>query len=493
MVDDCCGCHTAPSGTQNNGTGNIPYVDQTDPPTYGATGTTGNTLAGGTFYFMRNGGVDAKGHNVACLMTQDGDLGLDPPGYDSTLGSSLGLPAGAWTDQLTCAGAFGCHGDHNATDPFGAVRGGHHGDDTPPLDGSSVPKSYRFLVGIKGLECNTASHKWEYQPTSAIHNQYKGKHRTTDDYEATDTINYLCAECHGFFHSATNAADLAEGGTAATAAFASPWARHPTDFDMTHASTGEYANYNGAGHNYNPIAPLASETVTSVISTITFGGTDAIVEGVKSAGVPEKNIIIWDRANRDLEKAGYRIQTNRNKLKIYGNDQVGYSRRLYEFGEAGSFLSNILVEQCTAIVNVPILKDHGIVGMTNALKNFFGAIHNPNKYHDFFGDPYIADVNMFSEIRKKTRLTVTDALTAQYEGGPPFMPQWAWNFNGIIVGMDRVAMDAYAWKLIDEKRKEKGLPTLKEAGREPIYIRTAADENHRLGTDDLSKIELIQV
>jgi len=220
---------------------------------------------------------------------------------------------------------------------------------------------------------------------------------------------------------------------------------------------------------------------------------DAIVEGVKSAGVPEKNIIIWDRANRDLEKAGYRIQTNRNRLKIYGNDQVGYSRRLYEFGEAGSFLSNILVEQCTAVINVPILKDHGIVGMTNALKNFFGAIHNPNKYHDFFGDPYIADVNMFSEIRKKTRLTITDALTAQFEGGPPFMPQWAWNFNGIIVGMDRVAMDAYAWKLIDEKRKEKGLPTLKEAGREPIYIRTAADENHRLGTEDLSKIELIQV
>ncbi len=306
LVDDCCGCHTAPSGTQNNGTGNIPYVDQTDPPTYGATGTTGNTLAGGTFYFMRNGGVDAKGHNVACLMTQDGDLGLDPPGYDSTLGSSLGLPAGAWTDQLTCAGAFGCHGDHNATDPFGAVRGGHHGDDTPPLDGSSVPKSYRFLVGIKGLECNTASHKWEYQPTSAIHNQYKGKHRTTDDYEATDTINYLCAECHGFFHSATNAADLAEGGTAATAAFASPWARHPTDFDMTHASTGEYANYNGAGHNYNPIAPLASETVTSVISTITFGGTDAIVSCIschRAHGTDWDDLLRWDYATMDAGQA----------------------------------------------------------------------------------------------------------------------------------------------------------------------------------------------
>ncbi|OQX86909.1 hypothetical protein B6D60_05205 [candidate division KSB1 bacterium 4484_87] len=220
---------------------------------------------------------------------------------------------------------------------------------------------------------------------------------------------------------------------------------------------------------------------------------EAIVEGLRSAGVPDRNIIIWDRANRDLEKAGYKIQTNRNKLKCYGNDQVGYSRRLYEFGEVGSFLSNIVIHQCTAIINVPILKDHGIVGMTNALKNFFGAIHNPNKYHDNCGDPYIADVNMLPDIRKKIRLIITDALTAQYEGGPPYMPQWSWQHNGLIVGFDPVALDSYGYHLIEKKRKEKKLPSLKEAGREPTYIATAADKAHQLGTDDLSKLQIIQV
>ena len=179
----------------------------------------------------------------------------------------------------------------------------------------------------------------------------------------------------------------------------------------------------------------------------------AIIQGLRSAGVAEKNIIIWDRANRDLNKAGYKIQTNRNRLKCYGNDQVGYSRKLYEFGEVGSSLSNILVQQCTAIINVPILKDHGICGITNALKNFFGAIHNPNKYHDNLGDPFIADVNMLPEIRNKTRLTITDALTTQYDGGPPFMPQWAWQFNGLLVGFDPVALDTVAWDIIEKKRK----------------------------------------
>jgi len=220
---------------------------------------------------------------------------------------------------------------------------------------------------------------------------------------------------------------------------------------------------------------------------------DAIIEGLRTAGVSERNIIIWDRANRDLEKAGYKIKTSRSGVKCYGNDQFGYTSYIYEYGEAGSHLSNILVHQCTAIVNVPILKDHGIVGMTNALKNFFGAIHNPNKYHDNRGDPYIADVNMFSEIRSKVRLTITDALTAQYEGGPPFMPQWAWNYNGLIAGFDPVAIDTIGWDIIEQKRKEHGLQTLSQAGREPTYIATAADAQHQLGCNNLTKIQIIRV
>lgn len=220
---------------------------------------------------------------------------------------------------------------------------------------------------------------------------------------------------------------------------------------------------------------------------------DAIIEGLRSAGVFDRNIIIWDRANRDLEKAGYSIQTDRNRVKCYGNDQFGYTSNFYESGEIGSHLSNILVHQCTAIINVPILKDHGIVGMTNALKNFFGAIHNPNKYHDNRGDPYIADVYMLPDIRSKVRLTITDALTAQYEGGPPFMPQWTWHHNSLIVGFDPVAIDTIGWDIIEQKRKEKGLPTLAASGRAPTYIATAANAKHRLGQHDLSKIKILKV
>ena len=85
----------------------------------------------------------------------------------------------------------------------------------------------------------------------------------------------------------------------------------------------------------------------------------------------------------------------------------------------GSLVSNTLAQTCDAVINLPVLKDHGIVGVTMALKNLFGAIHNPNKYHIDAGDPYVADVNMLPPIRQKVRLTICDAITPSTKAGLP--------------------------------------------------------------------------
>jgi hypothetical protein len=100
---------------------------------------------------------------------------------------------------------------------------------------------------------------------------------------------------------------------------------------------------------------------------------------------------------------------------------------------------------------------------------------------------------MIPEIKNKTRLNICEALTVQYEGGPPYQPQWIWDFNGIIVGKDPVALDYVGWQIIENKRKEKGIKSLKEDGREPHYIYTAGDNNHKIGTSNPDKIEIINV
>jgi len=220
---------------------------------------------------------------------------------------------------------------------------------------------------------------------------------------------------------------------------------------------------------------------------------NAIIEKLREADVHDDRIIIWDRMNSDLEDAGFKISTASRKPRCFGNDAAGYEPELTIHNSIGSLLSNALTKYCSVIINVPVLKDHGIVGFTGAMKNFFGAIHNPNKYHMNLGDPYIPDLCSLPVIREKTRLIIYDALNAQYEGGPPYMPQWRWNFNSIIVGTDPVAIDYTGWQLIETERKNKGLPTLKTAGREPTYIATAADAAHNLGTNNPDHIKVTNV
>jgi len=220
---------------------------------------------------------------------------------------------------------------------------------------------------------------------------------------------------------------------------------------------------------------------------------NVVISKLEKAGVKRNNIIIWDRMNIDLEKAGFKIRTNGSDVKCFGNDTAGFGEELVMYGEVGSLLSRTLTEFCSVIINLPFLKDHGIVGVTVCLKNFFGAIHNPNKYHEKVGDPYIADLWMIPDIKNKTKLNICEALTVQYEGGPPYQPQWIWDFNGIIIGKDPVALDYVGWQIIENKRKEKGIKSLKEDGREPHYIYTAGDNNHKIGTSNPDKIEIINV
>lgn len=217
----------------------------------------------------------------------------------------------------------------------------------------------------------------------------------------------------------------------------------------------------------------------------------ALVQLLADSGIPRKNIIIWDRSNRDLKRAGFRISKGGAGPLCYGTDWAGLERSLTIYRSIGSLMSRILTQQCTALISLPVLKDHGIVGVTLGMKNFFGAIHNPNKYHDNAGDPFVADLFHHPQIKDKVKLIVVDALTAQYEGGPPYHSQWAWPFNGLLVGQDPVAVDWAGWQIIEEKRKRAGLKSLKETGREPTYIYTAATLG--LGQDDPNRIERIEI
>jgi len=217
---------------------------------------------------------------------------------------------------------------------------------------------------------------------------------------------------------------------------------------------------------------------------------DLIIEGLRLAGIEDEQIIVWDKADLDLQKAGYTINYYSRGVKCFGTN-TDYEPEPEIIGSVGSCFSKIISSRCSVIINVPVLKDHDLAGVSIGMKNFYGVIHNPNKYHDSNCNPYVADLNSHPYIKDKLRLIVCDAITAQYHGGPAYKPQWMWNFNGIIMGTDPVALDKIGAKIIEDKRREKGLPSFKEAKREPKYIATASEL--KLGNDDLRKIEVVRV
>jgi uncharacterized protein (DUF362 family) len=203
----------------------------------------------------------------------------------------------------------------------------------------------------------------------------------------------------------------------------------------------------------------------------------AIVAGLRAAGVPDGRIIIWERTTRELERSGFPRQTEPDAVRVYGTDALrggGYGSEIESCGAVGSFVSEVLTRHATALVNVGVLKDHDLAGVSAGMKNLYGTIHNPNRYHDHACDPYVAQVTALPSLRTKLRLTVIDAVLAQAQGGPAYAPAWIWPCDRLIAGVDPVAVDQAAWDLIEAERAARGLPRLAEEQREPAWIATAA-------------------
>lgn len=219
----------------------------------------------------------------------------------------------------------------------------------------------------------------------------------------------------------------------------------------------------------------------------------AIAERLQQAGVKPGNILIWDRNARDLQACGLTISTDPNHVRCYGSDVSGFEDAVETWGSSRVRFSKILTRECAMVINVPILKDHSMSGLTFAMKNMYGVVERPQDLHANGCNPGVADLNAFPVIRQKIRLTIGDAMTSVYEGGPGFRPEHLWQPNALIVGEDRVAVDQIAWGILDKKRTEVGLKNLEAAGRPPRYISTGAGSSHAIGVNDPQRIKLIEV
>jgi uncharacterized protein (DUF362 family) len=223
-----------------------------------------------------------------------------------------------------------------------------------------------------------------------------------------------------------------------------------------------------------------------------------IARGVVAAGVPPTSIVIFEQYNSFL--AGTRVVDRARALD--SAFPVGITTTIHENKDA--VMPEIVVAgvgtkfvraftQATAVINVALIKDHSICGYTGCLKNItHGALINPHAFHEHNASPQIAVLYAQDVVKSRVRLHITDGYKLIYDGGPlDKKKECRVPHEAVYVCTDPVAMDVIGWGVVEQWRKDKGLPTLKSAGREPAYIQVASGLG--LGVFDKNRITMREV
>jgi hypothetical protein len=214
--------------------------------------------------------------------------------------------------------------------------------------------------------------------------------------------------------------------------------------------------------------------------------TDAVAAGVLLAGVRPENVIVWDRWKDHFGPTRYRFGRGALGQSIEHGGSYDRARALRASGGVCP-IDVIPLDRTDVTVNLPVLKDHSVSGVTLALKNIaFGCYDHHGSAHDNGCDPFIAEACEHFAANARVPLIVLDATEACMDGGPrPSDRSRLWRENAIYVATDPVALDVVCRKVIMAKRAERGLP---DKTRQSRHIETAARKG--LGVGDGERIEV---
>jgi len=266
------------------------------------------------------------------------------------------------------------------------------------------------------------------------------------------------------------------------------------------------------GLKVNPIGGDILSTKPEVV--------DVIIEGLLEAGLPKKNILIWDRRHFQLLEAGFTperfpgIEIAGTELKgpnggfyddkgeLWSRDNIDRDAPFYkadiemEYDKETmpymintgkeSYFTRIVTRRLDKIINVPILKNAGAT-VTCCLKNLsYGSLSNTSRLHKIWVES-VAQPVAFPALRDKVVLNVVDGLQACYDGGPGANPKFIYDSNVMMFGTDPVAVDRICHEFIVKERMARGIQQLEDKKR-TAYLDIAAGLG--LGVSQRDKIKV---
>ena len=234
----------------------------------------------------------------------------------------------------------------------------------------------------------------------------------------------------------------------------------------------------------------------------------AVVAGLLGAGLPPKNIIIWDKQITHLRLAGFSELAERYRIRIAGSAQAGYDEKAFydnallgnlvwgdsEFGRTGvgtgrkSFVSKLVSREMTKIINITPLLNHNEAGVSGNLYGLaMGSVDNTVRFES---DPErlataVPEIYNQTNLNDHVVLNIVDALICQYEGGEQGLLHYSATLNQIRLSKDPVALDVLSIKELDRQRTGASAPTNKT--HLDLYENASLLE---LGVSDLKRIDV---
>jgi hypothetical protein len=155
-------------------------------------------------------------------------------------------------------------------------------------------------------------------------------------------------------------------------------------------------------------------------------------------------------------------------------------------------LSDPVFKKATALINVRPMRTHHWSGVGTLLKNYIMFVDKPYEYHgDSCAD--LATIWKLPHVQGRTRLNILVMFTPLFHSVGPhdYSAEYTWKYQGLLVGVDPVAVDATGVRIIQAKRRE----YFKDDRpiNPPVKHIFLADTRHHLGTADPNKIELIKL
>ena len=213
----------------------------------------------------------------------------------------------------------------------------------------------------------------------------------------------------------------------------------------------------------------------------------AMVRGLLAAGLPPEHLIIWDRHAADLRTSGFFELARTLPVRVLGAAEAGYDTNAFylpdspvvgklvwgdlEFGLTNkdfsigkrSFVSKLVSQQLTKIISVaPLLNENsaGVCGHFFSLG--LGSVDNTRRFDGSAERLAVAlpEIAALPQIGDRVALYVTDALLAQYQGGPAGYLQFSTVNNELWFSNDPVALDTLALRELMLERRLLDAPPL---------------------------------